>query len=94
LSSARIANRIEPFNGRTAATLAIARARDYLSRGDVDSAYRAMLPLSTEVRGDALFRETYQRVLALKTPTDARKAHQQHAREKPDGGLDPEDVER
>lgn len=84
--------RLEPFNQRFRVTEAITRALVLVEGGDVDAAYFALLPLSTEVRNDALFTETYQEVNALKRPLDERKAHQQHAREKQGGRLEAEDV--
>ena len=52
------------------------------------------VPLSTTVRDDPLFTATYREAVHKKIPIDARKAHQQHAREAEDGSLAPEDVER
>lgn len=94
VAAAKRAVRLEPFNPRFEVTLAIALAEQDLAAGRVDEAYFTLLPLSTTVRGDEQFRDTYRRAVALKWTVDARKAHQQHAREKAGGALDPEDVER
>jgi hypothetical protein len=92
VASAQRASRIVWWDSHVRVTLAIARADLLVSEGRVDDAYRLLLPLSGTVRDDGLFRETYQRVLSIKTPIDARKAHQQHAREKQGGALEEDDV--
>jgi hypothetical protein len=94
LQAARVAARLQPFSERAQTTLAIAEARRLLDGGEIQAAYELLLPLSAVVRGDALFRETYQEAVRRKWPIDARKAHQQHAREGRRGQLRPEDVER
>lgn len=94
VNAARRAASLEPFNPRVQTTYALAKAQELVRRGRVDEAYVLLLPLSTTVRGDALFRATYQDVVRAKWPLDARKAHQQHAREATDGVLAPDDVLR
>ena len=81
---------IEPWNAHFRLSLAIARAQHLLAQGRVDEAYFVLLPY-TQVRDEQL-RYTYQDVLAQKWPLDARKAHQQHAKEATGGALAPEDV--
>ena len=92
--AAAAARRLEPRNERVAVTAAIVEAQRLLAAERVDDAYELLLPYTTTVRGDELFRTTYQSVLKAKWPLDARKAHQQHAKEDAGGGLDPEDVFR
>lgn len=81
-----------PSESEVASAMAAAEAR--LSDGDVDGAYGLLLPLSTTVRDNDAFRELYQRTVKAKWPLDARKAHQQHAKEQSGGVLAPEDVWR
>lgn len=81
-----------PTESEVASTMAAARVR--LAGGDVDGAYGLLLPLSTTVRDNPAFRELYQRTVKAKWSLDARKAHQQHAREQSGGVLAPEDVWR
>jgi len=82
----------DPFSQRFRVTYAIAKARQLTEEGYADEAYFLLLPLASTVTSDALFRETYQDVVGAKAPGDARKAHQQHAKETTAGGLAPEDV--
>lgn len=91
-AAAERATRLEPFSERYSVTAAILHAEEALAEGDADRAYFLLLPLSTSVRGDEYFRVTYQRAVAAKWELDARKAHQQHAKEKEGGELAPEDV--
>ncbi|HSK48848.1 MAG TPA: hypothetical protein VLA05_12750 [Coriobacteriia bacterium] len=84
--------RIEPWNHAFEVTNAVAKASVLLETQRVDEAYFLLLPFAATVRGDELFRTAYQDVLEAKWALDSRKAHQQHAREKEDGELDPEDV--
>jgi hypothetical protein len=90
--AATLATRIEPWSGKREVTAAIVEAQSLAAAGRVDDAYFLLLPLSRTVRDDQLFRETYQEVVAQKWALDARKAHQQHAKEKEDGALEPDDV--
>lgn len=92
LIAAERAATLEPWNEQAKVTLAIVRAQTLLDAEKVDEAYAVVFPLSQTVRGDELFRDTYQAVLTAKWPLDARKAHQQHAKEKENGDLAPEDV--
>lgn len=85
---------LKPFDPRPRTTLVIAEARALLDADRVGEAFWLLLPLSTVVRDDPLFTATYREAVARKTPLDARKAHQQHAREDAEGNLDPEDVEK
>lgn len=94
IAAAERALAIEPFNPSFEVTSVIVQAQSLLSSGRVDDAYFLLLPHSTTVSDDALFRSVYQGALAAKTPLDARKAHQQHAREREDGALSPDDVMR
>ena len=91
---AATAHLLEPSNERIVVTAAIVEAQRLLAAKRVDDAYALLLPYTTVVRGDELFRTTYQSVLEAKWPLDARKAHQQHAKEDAGGSLDPEDVFR
>lgn len=91
-TAASLAARIEPWNTRFAVTRSVVEAQDLLGKGRVDDAYFLLLPLSRTVRGDDLFRQTYQQVVAQKWVLDSRKAHVQHGREKKGGALDPDDV--
>lgn len=86
------ASSLEPFNSRFELAEAIASAQSAIDSGDADRAYALLLPYSTSVRGDELFRATYQEAVEAKWVLDARKAHQQHAKEQEDGALAPEDV--
>lgn len=86
------ARSLEPFNRTFALAETIAMAQSALDAGDPDLAYALLLPYSTSVRGDEVFRATYQRAVDAKWVLDARKAHQQHAKEQEDGALAPEDV--
>jgi len=81
---------LEPWNDRFALSLTVAEAQQLLSQGRVDEAYFLLLP-HTSVRDEQL-RMTYQDVLKAKWPLDARKAHQQHAKEQDDGALEDGDV--
>lgn len=83
---------LEPWSRTVVVTRAIVESQSLLARGEVDRAYFLLLPLTQTVRDDALFRRSYQDVVAEKCALDSRKAHRQHAREKEDGSLDPEDV--
>lgn len=73
---------------------AMRKAERLLAADDVDGAYTLLLPLSTTVRDNPAFRELYQRTVEAKWVLDARKAHQQHAKEQTGGALAPEDVFR
>jgi hypothetical protein len=86
------ARALEPWSERFEVTAAIVEAERLLDAGKVDAAYFLLLPYSTTVRDDPLFRAVYQEAARRKLPLDARKAHQQHAKEKDGGALDPEDV--
>lgn len=90
VAAGRRAVAIEPWNDRFALSLTIAEAHEMVSEGRVDEAYFRLLPYS-QIRDEQL-RMTYQDVLKLKWPLDARKAHQQHAKEQEDGALADEDV--
>jgi predicted Zn-dependent protease len=92
LAAAARARSLLPLSPHVQTTYAIAQADALVAQGQVDDAYRLLLPLASTVRDDPQFRATYQRVLAIKWPLDARKAHQQHAREKKGGALDESDV--
>lgn len=92
LVAATRARSLLPLSPHVQVTYAIAQADALVAEGQVDEAYRLLLPLASTVRDDPQFRATYQRVLAVKAPLDARKAHQQHAREKKGGALDEDDV--
>lgn len=86
---------LEPWNDHLQLNLAIAESRQLLMEGtqrSTDKAYELLLPYSTTVRGDSLYRRTYQDTVAAKWIFDARKAHQQHAKEKKGGQLDEKDV--
>ena len=63
-----------------------------LEAGQVDPAFWLLLPYSQIVRGDPVYTSVYRQVVAAKAPLDARKAHQQHAREQTGGVLPETDV--
>ena len=83
---------LEPWNRSFDVTRVVVEAQLLLARGEVDQAYFLLLPHAQTVRGDTQFRETYQKVVAAKWVLDARKAHQQHAKENEAGDLEPGDV--
>lgn len=85
---------IEPWNQEFVVTCAIIEAQRLLDAGDVDRAFRMLAPYATTVRGDALYRRTYQATASAKWSLDSRKAHVQHAKEATGGALAPEDVEK
>lgn len=90
---ARHASAIEPFNAHLRITYVITRAEQLADEDRYDDAYRLLEPYAQTTR-DGEFREIYERVVAIKLQTDARKAHQQHAHEQTGGALAPQDVER
>jgi len=94
LSSARLAATLEPWDVRFKWRVVTLEAQQLFESGQVDAAFFLLLPYSQVVRGDEVYRSVYQQVVAAKTPLDARKAHQQHAREQAGGALRPEDVFR
>ena len=94
LAAAGLAVALEPCNERLRWREIALEGLALLERGRVDAAYRLLEPYSQTVRGDEIYRSAYQAVVRIKTPLDARKAHQQHARERSDGTLREQDVIR
>ena len=92
LASARLASALEPWNARFTWRVVTLRAMQLLEAGQVDPAFWLLLPYSQVVRGDPVYTSVYRQVVAAKTPLDARKAHQQHAREQTGGVLPESDV--
>ena len=92
LASARLASALEPWNARFTWRVVTLRAMQLLEAGQVDPAFWLLLPYSQVVRGDPVYTSVYRQVVAAKTPLDARKAHQQHAREQTGGVLPETDV--
>lgn len=94
ISAARSAARLEPWNAHFEWRVVTLEAERLLDEGRIDEAFWRLQPLSQTVRDDALYRAVYQRAVRAKAPLDSRKAHVQHGKEKADGSLDPEDVEK
>ena len=92
LASARLASALEPWNVRFRWRAVTLRGMQLLESGRVDAAFWLLLPYSQVVRDDPLFTSVYRQVVATKAPLDARKAHQQHAREQTGGVLPESDV--
>lgn len=94
LKSARIAAEMEPWNARFRWRVIALDGLTLLRDGRIDDAYRLLEPWAQTVRGDAVYTDAYRRTVAEKVPLDARKAHQQHAKESSAGLLREEDVFR
>jgi hypothetical protein len=92
LASARLASALEPWNVRFAWRVVTLRGMQLLEAGQVDAAFWLLLPYTQIVRDDPVYTSVYRQAVALKTPLDARKAHQQHAREQTGGVLLEKDV--
>ena len=91
-TASRLASALEPWNVRFRWRAVTLRGMQLLESGRVDAAFWLLLPYSQVVRGDPLFTSVYRQVVATKAPLDARKAHQQHAREQTGGVLPESDV--
>lgn len=94
LQAATMAAALEPFDRDSAATRAIVLAERHLAADAPHAAYRALEPFAGRGEFDADFRYVYRRASRERMAEDARKAHQQHAREDEEGGLATEDVLR
>lgn len=93
LASARLAARLEPWNGRFEWRVVTLEALQLLEQGRIDQAFWLLEPYSQIVRDDPFYTRTYQRIVSIKTPLDARKAHVQHAKEQTGGVLLEKDVQ-
>lgn len=82
LGFAQLAQRLEPWDVRFTWRVVTLKALALFQQGKIDPAFRVLDPYSAIVRGDPLFRQVYQDVLAVKWPLDSSKAHVAH-------GLDP-----
>lgn len=82
LGFAELAQRLEPWDVRFTWRVVTLKALALFEQGKIDPAFRVLDPYSAIVRGDPLFRQVYQDVLAVKWPLDSSKAHVAH-------GLDP-----
>ncbi len=92
LASARLASALEPWNARFAWRAITLRGMQLLEEGRADAAFWLLEPYSQIVRGDPVYTAVYREAVDLKAPLDARKAHQQHAREQTGGVLLEKDV--
>lgn len=92
LASTRLASALEPWSARFGWRVVTLRAMQLFEAGQVDAAFWLLLPYSQVVRGDPVYTSVYRQVVAAKAPLDARKAHQQHAREQTGGVLPESDV--
>lgn len=92
LSRARLASTLEPWDGRYARRVIALQGLELLRAGEVDAAFRLLYPYWEVATDDRVFGSVYREVMAIKMPLDARKAHQQHAREQSSGVLLEKDV--
>ncbi|MDO8964455.1 MAG: hypothetical protein Q7W30_08205 [Coriobacteriia bacterium] len=92
LEYARLAATLGPWDERFAWRVIALEGLSVLEQGRIVDAYRLLEPYSGIVRGDPVYRDAYQAAVRAKWPLDARKAHQQHAKEQKDGYLREEDV--
>ena len=94
LAEAQTALRLEPWRRDIVGETAFIEGTILRDRGDLDGAKRVLVAAlereSTDRRLRPLLVEVNREILVR----DARKAHQQHGHEGPDGSLRPEDVER
>lgn len=92
LNAAELATRLEPWNAPFSWRVVTLRGLQLFEQGKVDQAYFLLLPYSTIVRNDDVYRTVYQEIGAVKGPIDSRKAHVQHGREQAGGFLNESDV--
>ncbi len=88
---ARKAAALEPFNSKFAVTVKTVEAENLMQHHVYRFAWSLVDPISENAVVDPYFKQVYQELYVKKLAEDSRKAHQQHAREKQGGGLDPQD---
>lgn len=93
LAAAQLAEHMEPWDARFQWRVVTLVALQRFEQGQVDAAYFLLLPLSTVVRGDDVYRSVYREIGAVKGPIDSRKAHVQHGHEQVGGILLEPDVQ-